>query len=154
MANLTKQRRLAAQLLNVGENRVWLDPGATERIEKAITREDLRVLIEEGVIKAEPIRGISRGRARFRARQRALGRRKGPGSREGAKGARRGKKEVWIRKVRALRRRLRELRDQGAINRITYRELYIKARGGEFRTLNHLNEYLTHSGILKEEGIK
>jgi large subunit ribosomal protein L19e len=154
MVNLAKQKRLAAQLLNVGEGRVWLDPEAAEELDKAITREDIRGLIEEGAIKARAEIGISRGRAQVKIYQKSLGRRKGQGSRKGAKGSRRGKKQLWIKKIRALRKRLRELRDLGSLDKTTYRMLYIKAKGGDFRNLSHLNEYLTLKGLLTEEGGK
>jgi large subunit ribosomal protein L19e len=154
MVNLTKQKRLAAQIMKVGEGRVWIDPDATEKVGEAITREDIRGLIEEGVIKELQKRGISRGRARFISRQKSLGRRKGHGSRKGAKGSRRGKKQLWIKKIRALRKRLKELRERDSIDKTIYRMLYIKAKGGDFRNLAHLNEYLTMKGFLREEGEK
>ncbi len=49
---------------------------------------------------------------------------------------------MWITKIRALRRRLKELRDEGVIDKTTYRRLYLKAKGGEFRSIAHLNEFL------------
>ncbi|HDD33891.1 MAG TPA: 50S ribosomal protein L19e, partial [Thermofilaceae archaeon] len=38
-------RRLAAEILGVGESRVWIDPEKLERVETAVTREDVRRLI-------------------------------------------------------------------------------------------------------------
>ena len=152
MVNLAKQKRLAAQLLKVGEGRVWIDPDSSEKVAEAITREDVRALIAEGVIREEQKKGISRARARFRARQKAVGRRKGLGSRKGSKGARRGKKLLWIKKIRVLRRRLKELRAEGALDKSTYRMVYIKVKGGNFRNEAHLNDYLTAQGLLAKEG--
>jgi len=154
MVNLANQKRLAAQVLKVGEGRVWIDPEATEEIAAAITREDIRGLIDEGLIKKKQKKGVSRGRARVRAIQKSLGRRRGPGSRKGAKGARRGKKQLWIIKIRALRRRLKELRSGGYVDKTTYRGLYNKAKGGEFRNVTHLNDYLTVNGLLTREAAK
>lgn len=151
MVNLAKQRRLAAQLLKVGEGRVWLDPEAPEKIAEAITREDVRGLIAEGVISAEQKKGISRGRTRWRAAQKAGGRRRGHGSRKGKMGARRGKKELWIKKVRVLRARLKELRAEGVIDKKTFRMIYIKVKGGNFRNVAHLNDYLMAQGFLPKE---
>lgn len=151
MVNLVKQKRLAAQVLKVGEGRVWIDPEATEDIAAAITREDIRGLIGDGVIKKKQSKGVSRGRARVRAIQKSLGRRRGLGSRKGAKGARRGKKQLWIIKIRALRRRLKELRSGGYVDKTTYRRLYNKMKGGEFRNVAHLNDYLTANGLLTME---
>lgn len=154
MANLAKQKRIAAEVLNVGKGRVWMDPEATEDVAGAITREDIRGLIEEGIIGDVQKRGVSRGRARVIARQKSLGRRKGPGSRKGAKGARVSRKRRWITKIRALRKRLRELRDGEYLDKTNYRRLYNKANGGDFRTVGHLNEYITAHEMLLKGGDK
>ncbi len=149
MVDLSKQKRIAAQVLKVGVGRVWIDPDpeVTEDVTGAITRDDIRGLIEEGIIKKKQKKGVSRGRARERAMKKSLGRRKRHGSRKGAKGARRGKKRQWIIKIRALRRRLKEFRDEGHVDRTTYRKLYNKAKGGEFRSIAHLNEYIKAKGL-------
>jgi large subunit ribosomal protein L19e len=154
MANLAKQKRIAAQVLKVGEGRIWIDPEATEDVTEAITRDDIRGLVEEGIIKKKQKKGVSRGRARERAMKKVLGRRKGHGSRKGAKGVRRGKKTQWITKIRALRRRLKELRDEGYVDRTTYRKLYNKAKGGELRSIAHLNDFIKANELLKVEEAK
>jgi len=154
MVNLAKQKRIAAQVLKIGEGRVWIDPEATEDVAGAITREDIRGLIEEGMIIGKQKKGVSRGRARVIARQKALGRRKGPGSRKGAKGARASRKKKWITKIRALRRRLKELRDDEFVDKTTYRRLYNKANGGDFRSVGHLNDYITANELLTREEVK
>ncbi len=144
MADLANQKRLAADILKIGVTRVWMDPERLEDIATAITREDLRKLIEDGVIKRKPVVGISRGRARERAAKRAKGHRKGHGSREGAAGARAPKKEQWMRRIRAQRKVLRAMRDEKAIDAHTYRILYRKAKGGEFRNVAHLKSYIAY----------
>ncbi|WP_174590842.1 50S ribosomal protein L19e [Methanocella conradii] len=144
MADLANQKRLAADILKIGVTRVWMDPERLEDIATAITREDLRKLIEDGVIKRKPVVGISRGRARERAAKRAKGHSKGHGSREGAAGARAPKKEQWMRRIRAQRRVLRAMRDEKAIDAHTYRILYRKAKGGEFRNVAHLKSYIAY----------
>ncbi|MHC1624341.1 MAG: 50S ribosomal protein L19e [Candidatus Methanospirareceae archaeon] len=151
MVNLAKQKRIAAEVLKVGVGKVWIDPEATEDVAEAITREDVRGLIEEGVITVKQKKGVSRGRARVRANQKALGRRKGQGSRKGTKGARANKKKQWITKIRALRMRLKELRDDDYVDTTTYRKLYNKANGGEFRSVAHLNDYIKANGLLTRE---
>jgi large subunit ribosomal protein L19e len=151
MVNLAKQKRIAAEVLKVGGGKIWIDPEATEDVVEAITREDVRGLIEEGVITVKQKKGVSRGRARVRANQKALGRRKGQGSRKGAKGARANKKKQWITKIRALRMRLKELRDDDYVDKTTYRKLYNKANGGEFRSVAHLNDYIKANGLLTRE---
>ncbi len=137
---LRTQRRVAAEILGVGENRVWIDPERIEDVEVAITREEIRKLIKEGAIRVKPERGTSRARARARLRKK---RRRGPGSRKGAKGAIMSKKERWMIRIRALRRRLRLLRDRRMITKATYRMLYMKAKGGVFKSTADLERYIT-----------
>ena len=48
--NLTAQKRIAAEILKCGENRVYFDPYLMDEIKMAITREDIRNLIKEGII--------------------------------------------------------------------------------------------------------
>ncbi|RLG22140.1 50S ribosomal protein L19e [Methanosarcinales archaeon] len=151
MTDLRMQRRLASQILKVGLERVWIDPEQLGDVASAITREDVKELIEKGVIKKKPVRGISRGRFRSRLKQIRKGRRSGPGSRKGACGARDPRKEQWMRRIRAQRRRLRELRDSGLISRSTYRMLYRKSKGGEFRSVSHLELYIRTHGLMSTE---
>ncbi|MCU4924725.1 50S ribosomal protein L19e [Halobacteria archaeon AArc-dxtr1] len=142
MTDLTAQKRLAADVLDVGQNRIWLDPDAQGDIAQAITREEIRDLVDDGLIQAEDARGNSRGRARERNKKRAYGHQKGPGKRRGKKGARQNEKEQWQNTIRAQRRKLRELRDQGELTPTQYRELYKKAGGGEFRSVRYLLNYV------------
>ena len=66
MTDLSAQRRLAADVMDVGTNKVWLDPERQGDIADAITRADVRDLVQEGAIRAEEPQGNSRGRARER----------------------------------------------------------------------------------------
>lgn len=146
---LSTQRRLAANILSVGINRVWVDPARATDVSAAISREDVRRLIRQGAIKAKPERGISRGRFRRRAAKRKRGRRRGVGSRKGTRKARQPKKARWIRTVRPLRVRLRELKREGTINPHEYRRLYRMVKGGAFKSRAHLETHLRERGLLK-----
>jgi large subunit ribosomal protein L19e len=148
--NLKNQRRVAAQLLKCGENRVWIDPNRTEDVSDAITRGDVRTLIFSGAVAAKQKKGISRARTNYVKAQKAKGRRRGQGSRRGRKGARKPSKEVWMQTIRPIRRKLKELRDSGKIDTSTYREYYLKAKGGVFKSRPHLESHLKAEGILKE----
>lgn len=130
---------MAAEILKVGVNRVRVDPDDNDKVESAITRDEIRRLIHEGVITKRPQVGISRGRKRVLHEKRKEGRRRGPGSR---KGSRFSTKRVWIDRIRSIRLRLRELRDGKVIAKSVYRKLFLMAKGGAFRTVGHLNEYL------------
>ncbi len=148
--NLKNQKRIAAQLLKCGVNRVWIDPNRTEDAIDAITRGDIRTLIASGAISAKQKIGVSRGRAEFERAQRRKGRQTGHGSRRGGKGARKPSKEVWVQAIRPIRRRLKELRDSGAIDTRTYRSYYMKAKGGQFKSRPHMESHMRAEGVLKE----
>ncbi|MDL5362532.1 50S ribosomal protein L19e [Halalkalicoccus sp. NIPERK01] len=142
MSDLKAQKRLAADVLDVGKNRVWFDPEAQGEIADAITREEIRDLVDQGIIQSKEARGNSRGRARDRQKKRAYGHRKGAGKRKGKAGARQDEKDEWKNQIRAQRRKLRELRDEGELDSTQYRELYNKARGGEFRSVRYMTNYI------------
>lgn len=145
--SLKSQRRLAASILNVGVNRVWIDPERTEDVEVAITREEIRKLIHEDAIKVSPGNRQSRGRARVISAKKRAGRRRGPGSRKGGKHSVISRKTRWISRIRALRRRLRMLRERRTITVGTYRRLYMKAKGGEFRSVAELERYINEQEL-------
>jgi large subunit ribosomal protein L19e len=152
MTDLSAQKRMAADVLDVGKGRVWFDPEQQAEIAEAITREDVRDLVQQGVIQVKDAKGNSRGRARERASKRSYGHRKGAGSRKGKAGARKNKKDEWVSRIRAQRRRLRELRDDGPLDRSQYRELYNKASGGEFDSVDRLEAYIENTyGITLED---
>lgn len=142
MSDLNAQRRLAADVLDVGENRVWFDPNAQGEIASAITREEIRELVQDGIIRAEPARGNSRSGARERDAKRAYGHRKGQGSRKGTTTARHDDRREWIDRIRAQRRALRSLRNDGILTPSEYRTAYDKARGGEFHSVRYMYNYL------------
>jgi large subunit ribosomal protein L19e len=142
MSDLKNQKRIAAAVLDCGVHRVWMDPERASDIENAISRADIKALVEEGVIAARPVKGVSRGRARVMAEKRAYGHRKGSGRRRGALGARNPRKRQWIRKIRAIRRALREMRGDGIIDAHLYRIMYRKSAGGQFRSVAHMKAQL------------
>jgi large subunit ribosomal protein L19e len=142
MTDLKSQRRLAAQILKVGQNRVWINPERTDDAESAITREEIKKLIHEGVINARPEKGVSRARARILHAKRKEGLRSGPGSRTGGPRARVSKKEAWMSKIRALRKRLRELKAKKIIAETAYQGLYRMAGSGRFTSVADMERYL------------
>ncbi len=134
MTDLSSQKRMAADILGTGESRVWIDPDRTEDVEGAITKQDMRNLIESGVVRKKDKKGVSR------QSDRSTG--DGPGSRSGTAGARKSDKESWAEKIRALRSELKQMREDGEITSSQYRELYDKASGGFFRNKKHMQLYI------------
>ncbi|WP_370573470.1 50S ribosomal protein L19e [Methanomethylovorans sp.] len=152
MTDLSNQKRIAAEVMGCGVHRVWMDPEAANDIAVAITRADLRELIQKGSITAVKPKGVSRGRARIRDVKRKYGHRKGHGSRKGTKGARNPRKDQWIKRIRAIRARLKELRADGSLEKSTYCKIYRKAKGGEYRSVAHMESHLESQKLLKREG--
>jgi large subunit ribosomal protein L19e len=144
---LTTQKRLAAQVMKVGMSRVWMDPQFEDEISLAITRADIRRLVDEGAIQAKQKTGVSRGRARHILRQKRKGQRKGPGRRKGKHTAKLSKKDRWMMKIRPMRKELKTLRDEGRITRRVYRDLYLKAKGNAFRNTAHLRTYISEQKL-------
>ncbi len=150
MTNLKSQRRLAAQILKVGQNRVWIDPERMDDVEGAITREEVEKLIHEKVIRSLPEAGVSRSRAKTVQEKKRLGRRKGAGSRTGSGYAKVSKKEVWMGKIRSLRKRLRELKARRIITETTYRKVYAIAGSGKFQSVADLERYLKANDLWRK----
>jgi large subunit ribosomal protein L19e len=142
MTNLSSQRRLAAQILKVGQNRVWIDPERVSDVEGVITREEVKKLIHEKVIASLPEKGVSRSRAKAVRKKKRVGRRVGPGSRTGAGHAKITKKDAWMRKIRSLRKKLRALKASRVVTETTYSQLYRMAGSGRFESVADLERYL------------
>ncbi|MBN3037478.1 MAG: 50S ribosomal protein L19e [Candidatus Diapherotrites archaeon] len=133
-----KVKKLAARTLGVGVHRVKVMNA--ERAAEAITREDIRTMVKEKAIKLTPVVGTSRARARILAAKKKAGRRTGAGKRKGTKKVRQKKKRTWMVRVRAQRRKLREL------NPTNYRQVYRMIKGGFFKSVKHLQEYVRKGG--------
>jgi large subunit ribosomal protein L19e len=142
MTDLSNQRRLAAQILKIGQNRVWIDPERMDDVDGAITREEVRKLIHEKIIASLPQKGVSRSRAKTIQEKKRKGRRGGPGSITGAGYAKVTKKEAWMIKIRSLRRKLRELKASRVITERTYTEYYRMAGSGRFESIADLERNL------------
>jgi len=149
------QKRLAGQLLNASPKRIKFDNERLADINEAITKTDVRKLIDEKAIKKVQEKGVSRGRARKTKTQKSKGKQKGKGSRAGKSTARLPGKQAWMNKIRSQRELLRTLREGGLISQSTFRDLYKKAKGGYFRSQRHIKLYVGEKGlIIKQEATK
>jgi len=147
--NLTTQKRLAAEILKVGINKVWIDPENAEEVSRAMTRDSIKKLIDNKTIMSKPQKGISSYRSKKIAKQKKKGRRKGQGSTKGAKGARNPKKKAWMTTIRALRGDPKDMRNNRQINKTTYRKLYKMAKGGAFRSKSYMKTYARDHDLLR-----
>lgn len=151
---LPVQKRLAASLFKCSEKRVWFDEDRLDDIKEAITKQDIKALISEGVIRLKPVKSISRGRARKIKTQKSKGLRKGHGSRKGGAGARLTKKDRWMAKVRVQRAFLRLLKEKGQLTQSVYRNLYSKSKGGFFRSKRHIKIYAEEHNLFQKPEAK
>lgn len=145
------QKRLAAQVMKCSKKRVWFDPARLDEIKEGITKFDIRNLIKDGAIIEKPVKSTSRAGARRRIVQKRKGRLKGPSSRKGKRTARLPKKLAWMRKIRLMRKFLKELREKGIISRRDYRMLYLKAKGGFFRSKRHIKLFIEERGLANKK---
>ena len=151
MSDLKNQRRMAAEVLKCGQNRVWMNPDKLDEVEKCITRADIRTAAASGLIKAKAKNGTSKGRTRYAKEQKAKGKRKGPGSRKGTANARVRDKERWMGTIRPIRAELKAMRADGTITPSVYRLYYRRAKGGLYKSRAHLRQHMVAAGHLKEE---
>ncbi|ABK76975.1 ribosomal protein L19E [Cenarchaeum symbiosum A] len=136
--NLRTKKRLASRVTGAGIHRIYFDPTHLDDIADAITRNDIRSLITANTIKIKPVSGTSRGRAQHKRRQKAK-RGSKAGSKQGRMGARVGKKQVYVKKVRALRYLLAVFKDRKDITNPEFWALYKKVGGNTVRNKAHLH---------------
>ncbi|MFA6073542.1 MAG: 50S ribosomal protein L19e [Candidatus Woesearchaeota archaeon] len=139
---MNTQKRLASKILKASHKRIKFDNQRLADIKDAITKTDVRLLVNEGAITKVQKRGVSRARARNIQKQKSKGRRKGPGSRKGTNTSRLPRKESWMNRIRSQRTFIAELKEKQIITNKTYRELYRKSKGGFFRSTRHVKVYL------------
>lgn len=142
-------RRIASQILGVGESKVRFSTESTSKIGEALTREDVRSLIKEGAVYAIQPRGVSRIRGREKQAQARKGRRGGKGSKKGTHAARLHPKENWIAKVRSQRRYLRALIEAKKLPEGSSRRIYLMIKGNAFKGVKFLEVYLKDNKLLK-----
>jgi len=137
VVNLKAKKRLASRVTGVGVHRIKFDSDHLDDVADAITRENIRSLITANTIQIKSFTGTSRGRAQDKKDQKNK-RGTGQGSKQGRKGARVGKKEVYVAKVRALRRLLKIAKDRKDITNPEFWTLYKKVGGNTVRNKAHL----------------
>ena len=93
--NLKAKKRLVSRIVGVGVHRVRFDNDHLDDVADAITRDDIRSLITANTITIKSFTGTSRGRAKTKKIQKSKRGTK-HGSKKGTKGARVGKKRVYV----------------------------------------------------------
>lgn len=140
--NEKRVRRLAAEILKCGKTKLWLDDNETERLNGAASREQIRQLVNDNVIIKKQDKHNSRGRFRARLEAKKKGRHTGTGKRFGTANARMPEKELWMKKIRAMRTMLKEMRANGEITREDFRTFYMQAKGNLFKHRFSMKEHI------------
>jgi len=140
--NLKAKKLLVSRIVGVGVNRVRFDSEHLYDVAYAITRDDIRSLITANTISIKSFKGTSRGRAKTKKIQKSK-RGTGQGSKKGRKGARVGKKAVYVKKVRSLRYILKIAKDRKEIDNKIFKSIYKKIGGNTIRNRAHLRTVIS-----------
>lgn len=127
--NLKNKKKLIARMLNVGVGRIWLDSSKAAELKEAITRQDIKDLKQEGIIKVKDKKGRATKEKR-KTKKRAGKKRKRIGQR----------KQNYIKLTRKLRKHVKAQKDRGKLGKKEYKGLRKKIKAGGFKDLGHLRE--------------
>src|SRR3989344_2573355 len=139
-------RRLAASIANAGQSRIKIIDAA--KAKEALTRDDVRSLLKQGVIVIEQKKGVGRSKARFKHSRTHSGRRRGVGSSKGSAFAGKSRKARWVEKVRSQRKLLKSVKSglaEGAS-----RKLYSMVKGNLFKTKKQMLTYARENKYMKK----
>jgi large subunit ribosomal protein L19e len=135
--------------LGIGETRVWLNPEAAEDISQAMTRDDVRELVKQGIVQEKPKKVQTRARAKKNVELKRKRKGMGHGKRKGSVGGRKSSKEKWMVKVRSQRKALNALKESGEIEAGSYRKYYLRIKGGMYASIKQMKESMKTDGVLK-----
>jgi ribosomal protein L19E len=129
--NLKNKKRLIARTLKVGIRRISINKDMTSEIKEAITRQDMRDLKKEKIIKIKEVKG--RKKKVKRKTKRRLG---------SIKKKVKNSKQKYVKLVRKQRAYIKVQSRKEIITKEQYRDLRKKVRAKNFRDLSHLKEFV------------
>ncbi len=129
--NLKKKKELAAKSLGVGKNKIYFSPDSLNEIKEAITKQDIKTLYDEGIIKIKP----TPGRKKVVRRKR----RKGPGK---IKMKLKHRKRDYVKITRKLRSYLATLKNNNDISIEVYYDIRKKIKMRVFKNMANFKEHL------------
>lgn len=132
-------RRLASDIMNVGENKVKISPEGLKEAEGALTRVDVKGLIDKGIITKKKNQGRDSTPRRGRT---------GHGHRRGTPV---DAKTVWMQKVRAQRKIYHALVEKGVLKQGDKRAIYGKIKSGMLRSKRALLIYLKEANLVPKD---
>ncbi len=136
---LATVRRLAADILNIGKRRVRFSTDGLKEAEGALTRSDVKGLIDKGLVKKINVQGRD---------STARKKRRGKGRKKGSLGDR---KKLWMQKVRSQRKLLVILIESGTLAKEHKRSIYGKVKGGIFKSKRAMLLYLKDNELIAKD---
>ena len=133
--NLRKKKEMASRLLGIGKSRIIFVQSRLEDIKEAITKQDIRDLIQDKAIVIKNIKG--RTKVRKSARRSTGNIRKKINKR----------KKNYVILTRKLRAYVSELKKRGELSLEEVTEIRKKIRNKAFRSKANLKEYI--GGLIK-----
>jgi large subunit ribosomal protein L19e len=143
-------RRVAGEILERGVSKIRIKPDAVPEAKKAITRDDVRVLIKNGSIYAVKAKHNISAYSKVLHEKRQKGRRRGQGRRKGTTAARGGLLE-YKKKIRGQRRVLHALKEEKLIDNLKFKRYYALVKGGNFSTKASLLSHIKNDGVTINE---
>lgn len=137
MKTLRLQKRMAAYLLGVGINKVWIDPDRTSEVKEAITKADIATLIKDKIIKKKPTLGVKRRAGRAKTSRKKKGYARGFGRKRQVVAER---KTEYMHRIRKLRRYINMLKESGAIDSRQSKKLKRIAKSGIIKSKKEIRE--------------
>lgn len=126
---LDKKKQLAARTLNISKERIIFNTARLEEIKEAITKQDIRDLVNNKSITIKEIKG--RRKLNKRKTRRRIGSRKK---------TLKNKKQTYVKLTRKLRRFLSDLKIKRIISKEKFTGLRKEIRNYSFKSLAQLKE--------------
>tara|TARA_Y100000034_G_scaffold63843_2_gene77177 strand:- start:7628 stop:8047 length:420 start_codon:yes stop_codon:yes gene_type:complete len=129
---LENKKNLAARVLNVGKSRIVFNTSSLAQIKEAITKQDIKDLVQDKLIIIKPIKGtLKKKKRKTRRRQGSI--RKKPSTR----------KQDYVILTRKLRAHLLVLKSRSKISPENFNLLRKEIRAKSFRSLSHMKERIS-----------
>ncbi|MDD5022826.1 MAG: 50S ribosomal protein L19e [Candidatus ainarchaeum sp.] len=146
MGEIKTIKRLAADILNAGVNRVRIKNNLNEnekkQLDESITRANVRDLIKDKIVFLKEMKGKKSKKEKKN--------KKTTGKRRGKKYSIVTKKERWMEKVRAQRKYLKQLITEGRLDKENKRIVYLKIKGNSFRSKQAMHAYLEENKMIRK----
>ncbi len=133
-------KRMAADILNVGINKIRIKPENIKQVLEAFTHADVNALINDGTIDAKEKKGR---RKKEKKRKRGAANIRGRPSTD--------RKKKWMKVIRSQRAYLKKMVSTGVLDKKHKRIIYGRIKSGMFKSKKTLLTYLKENGFVKAD---